>query len=453
MSGFLDLNINQEVTKALGKVGITEPTKIQTSTIPSILENLDIIAQSETGSGKTLAYLLPLIEKVEYEKRENQFIILAPTHELGVQVNNVIQSIKDNSGLNLTSTVIIGNVNIKRQVEALREKPQFVIGSPGRILELIKLKKISAHTVKTVVIDECDRLLDENNIDTVKAVIKTTLKQRQILMFSATISQEVVEIGNTIMKDPKVIKEDENVKVSENIDHVFMVCDRRDKILLLRKIMAALKPMKAIAFINKTDEIEILSSKLKFHGLRADGIHGSFVKNERKKVMDDFKSGKINLMVASDLAARGLDIEGVSHIINIDIPDEPKDYLHRTGRTGRANNKGIAISIVTDEEVPKIKKIENQFNIKIDYVELSHGKVMDARYIPNVTHESPKVETREKSSFENKNNKSEGNMDKFRNNKTNNATESFRKSTNENGGFKGNKSNNKPSFKPKNKQK
>lgn len=380
MTSFLDLKINNEIVKALEKQNIKIPTKIQNSAIPLVLEGADIIGESETGSGKTLAYLLPLMEKVDYEKRENQIIVLTPTHELAIQVNKVIETIRDNSKLNLTSAVIIGNVNIKRQIDNLKEKPQFIIGSPGRILELIKLKKISAHTVKTIVIDECDRLLDENNYETIKAVIKTTLKQRQLLMFSATVTEEVIVKGKELMKEPKIIKEKIASAVNENINHIFMVCDRRDKVLLLRKLMAALKPKKAIAFINKTDEIEILSGKLKYHGLKADGIHGSFVKNERKKVMEDFKSGKINLLVASDLAARGLDIEGVTHIFNIDIPEDPRDYLHRSGRTGRVRNKGMAISIVTEKEIPTIKGFENKFNIKINYKELFYGKLFDGEY-------------------------------------------------------------------------
>lgn len=377
MDNFLQLNISENITKVLNKLRIITPTKIQTSAIPLIMEKNDVVAESETGSGKTLAYLLPLIEKINFEQAQNQFIILTPTHELAIQVNKVLNSINEQGKIGITSTVIIGNVNIKRQIESLKQKPQFIIGSPGRILELIKLKKISAHTVKSIVIDECDRLLDLNNYDTVKAVIKTTLKERQLLMFSATITEEVIEKGRELMKDPKIIKEQSELKVNNNIDHVFLVCDRRDKILVLRKLMAALKPKKAIAFINKTDEVEILTAKLKYHDLKADGIHGEFVKTERKKVMDEFKSGKINLLVASDIAARGLDIQGVTHVINIDIPEDMRDYLHRSGRTGRVKNKGLCISIVTYNEIEFIKKYEKAFGINIALKELYYGRLID----------------------------------------------------------------------------
>lgn len=378
MDNFLKLNISENITKVLNKLRIITPTKIQTSAIPLIMEKNDVIAESETGSGKTLAYLLPLIEKINFEQTQNQFIILTPTHELAIQVNKVLNSLNEQGQIGITSAVIIGNVNIKRQIESLKQKPQFIIGSPGRILELIKLKKISAHTVKAIVIDECDRLLDLNNYDTVKSVIKTTLKERQLLMFSATITEEVIEKGRELMKDPKIIKEQSELKVNNNIDHVFLVCDRRDKTLVLRKLMAALKPKKAIAFINKTDEVEILTAKLKYHDLKADGIHGEFVKTERKKVMDEFKSGKINLLVASDIAARGLDIQGVTHVINIDIPEDMRDYLHRSGRTGRVKNKGLCISIVTYNEIEFIKKYEKAFGINIALKELYYGRLVDA---------------------------------------------------------------------------
>jgi len=206
MENFLELNINAEIIKVLEELKITKPTLIQELSIPKISENMDVIMQSETGSGKTLAYLLPLIERIDYEKRENQFIVLVPTHELALQVNEVLSTLGDKSSLNIKSTVIMGDVNIKRQVEKLKEKPQFVIGSPGRILELIKMKKISAHTVKTIVIDECDKLLDKNNLNIVKDVIKTTLRDRQLVMTSATLTEEALSIGESLMKSPKIIK-------------------------------------------------------------------------------------------------------------------------------------------------------------------------------------------------------------------------------------------------------
>ncbi len=381
MNNFLELKMNSNIITALNEMNITEPTQIQQLSIPEISENLDIMIQSETGSGKTLAYLLPLIEKTNYDKRENQFIVLVPTHELALQVNEVLEKLGVKSGLNIKSTVIMGDVNIKRQVEKLKDKPQFVIGSPGRILELIKLKKITAHTVKTIVIDECDKLLDINNLNVVKDVIKTTLRDRQLIMASATITEETISIGKEIMKSPKLIKCGNSSTINPNITHLYIVCEKRDKILTLRKLMASVKPKKAIAFINKTEEIEILTSKLKFHGLPVDGIHGSFMKNERQKAMSDFKSEKINLLVSSDLTARGLDIDNVTHIFNLDLPEDINTYVHRSGRTARADKTGIVISIVTPLEIAQLKGYSKNLNFTLTEKTLAFGFVDDVKAI------------------------------------------------------------------------
>lgn len=377
MENFLELNINTEIINALDALKIIKPTKIQELSISKIAENKDVIMQSETGSGKTLAYLLPLIERINYDKRENQFIVLVPTHELAVQVNEVLNTLADKSTLNIKSTVIMGDVNIKRQVEKLKDKPQFVIGSPGRILELIKMKKISAHTVKTVVIDECDKLLDKNNLAVVNDVIKTTLRDRQLVMTSATLTEEALNIGKSLMKSPEIVKCNNDSTINTNINNLYIVCDKRDKVLILRKLMASIKPKKAIAFINKTDEIEILASKLKYHGLKVDGIHGSFVKNQRQKTMLDFKSQRINLLISSDLSARGLDIDDVTHIFNVDLPEDINTYVHRSGRTARGDKSGTVISIVSPNEISQLKNYSKKLNFKLTEKTLSHGNIED----------------------------------------------------------------------------
>lgn len=377
MNNFKELITNDVITNALKALKIIAPTPIQAAGIPKIKDGNDVLLESETGSGKTLAYLIPLIDKIDFNTRKNQFIILVPTHELALQVHNVIASLAETSKENITSTVIMGDVNIKRQVDKLKEKPQFVIGSPGRILELIKLKKITAHTIKSIVIDECDKLLDKSNLQVIKAIIKTTLKERQLIMASATITDEVIQIANTLMQNLQMVKCSSSTKINPNIEHLYIVCDRRDKILTLRKLMSSLKPEKAIAFINKSEEIEKLTDKLKFHGVKADSIHGTFVKNERKKSMDDFKSGKINLLISSDLSSRGLDITDVSYIFNIDLPEDINTYVHRSGRTARGKNTGTVISIVTPREIMNIKSFGSKLNINLTEKVLSYGELCD----------------------------------------------------------------------------
>ena len=374
---FEQLGVNESVANGLKKLGIETPTDIQTQIIPLALTNKDIIGRSQTGSGKTLAYLLPLYEKIDINKKEMQIIILAPTHELVMQVYNTINSLSQNSGVNVTAASIIGDANINRQIEKLRLKPHIVVGTPGRILELIKRRKISAHTIKTIIIDEADILLDINNIDGVKAVIKTTQRDRQLQLFSATITDETIATAKVMMKEAELISLEDKNEINSNIEHYYFTCEQRDKIDLLRKLVHAINPQKALVFINRSEDIEITTSKLKYHKLAVEGIHGTNIKEDRKKALGDFRNGKIQLLVASDLASRGLDIEGITHVFNLDVPEKSINYLHRVGRCGRAGNNGIAITLTTERELDHIKHYEKTFDIKIHHKDLFKGEVVD----------------------------------------------------------------------------
>ncbi len=377
---FESMGLIPTLTDALKKENITVPTDIQQRVIPEAIKNKDVIAQSGTGTGKTLAYLLPLFGKLNAELKEMQAIILCPTHELAVQIIRQIERLSQNSEIKLRGTTIIGNVNIDRQIEKLKEKPHIIVGTPGRILELIKKRKISAHTIKTIVIDEADRLVDENNVDNVKAVIKSTLKERQIIACSATVPKPVETTILAQMKDAEVIRIEEKLSVPDTISHMYFLAEKRDKIEVLRKLARILEPQKAIVFVNNQgNEIEIFTSKLKYHGLSAEGIHGTTRKLERKKAMEAFKAGKIQLLIASDIAARGLHIEGVTHIFNIDIPEDVKAYVHRVGRSGRNGNTGTAISVVTHRELEFIKKYEKDLNICIEPKSMYKGVIVEVK--------------------------------------------------------------------------
>ncbi|NFA61972.1 DEAD/DEAH box helicase [Clostridium sporogenes] len=379
MNSFDTLNLNPMLVEGLKKLNINEPTEIQKRAIPLAMENRDIIGQSETGTGKTLAYLLPIFEKVNVEKKEMQTIILAPTHELSMQINNEIKNIASNSNMDVRSMAIIGEANIKRQIEKLKEKPHIIVGSPGRILELIKKKKITAHTVKTIVIDEGDKLLDKNNIKVVKDIIKTTLKERQLMLFSATITESSLNIAKDLMKEAEVIKVKEQNTVNENIKHLYITGEHRERIEVLRKLIASTNPKRAIVFINRNEEIELITLKLQYHKIKAYGIYGAAEKEQRKKALEDFRLGKVQILVSSDLSARGLDIKDVTHIFNLDLPENPKEYLHRVGRTGRASEEGTAISIITEKEKALIRKYEKEFNINIEEKKIYKGTLIDSK--------------------------------------------------------------------------
>lgn len=370
---FESMELNKSLVDALKKVNITVPTEIQSKVIPEAQSNKDLIIQSETGSGKTLAYLLPLFEKIDTLKKEMQAIILVPTHELAIQVERQIEMLSQNSNIKATSTPIIGDVNIQRQIDKLKLKPHIIVGTAGRILELIQKKKISAHTIKTIIIDEADRLLDDSYIEGTKAVIKTTLKERQIVICSASISVRTIERAKLFMKEPLLIKSTPKMQVPDTIEHIYFVAEQRDKIEVLRKLVRMINPQKAIAFCGSGEDIEEATEKLKYHKINADSIHGSNVKMDRKKVMDNFKSGKLQILVATDIAARGLDIEGVTHIINLDIPERSMEYLHRAGRTGRNGKSGMTISIVTDKEIEFIKQYERELQISISPKTMKNG--------------------------------------------------------------------------------
>lgn len=373
---FIELGIQAELVEALAKEGIVQPTEIQKLTIPLILSNRDVAGQSETGSGKTLAYLLPVLQKLDRNKRENQVLILTPTHELALQVQRQIQDLSRHLAATITSAAIIGNVNIARQIEKLKEKPHIIVGSAGRILELIQKRKISAQSLKTIVLDEADQLLDERNIQTVKAVLKTAYKDSQILLFSATLSQDAIGQAAGFLKDPAIQRMTMKATVVPTIIHQHFMCEQRDKLELLRKLVRHLEPARALIFINKTEEIEKTVERLSYHGLDAVAISGASQKENRRQAMADFRTGKTQLLVASDLAARGLDIKNITHIFNLDIPEEPQLYLHRVGRTGRAGQSGMAISLVTQGELPLLHKIENSLKISILLQRLSFGKVI-----------------------------------------------------------------------------
>lgn len=374
---FKEFGLDEAIIKALNEEKIQEANEVQQAVFEAE-ENKDLIVQSETGSGKTLAYLLPIYKKLIPVEKGMQALILVPTHELAMQVNRQVQSLSKNSGYNVQSATIVGDVNINRQVDKLKEKPQIIIGTTGRILELIKKRKITAHTIKTIVIDEADKMLDKNNIEGAKAVMKCCMRDTKIVMFSASMSNDSVEVGQSLLKDPLVIKLTNNKKmvIPKNIDHQYFVVERRDKLEMFRKLANSLNPKKAMVFVNKVSDIEELTQKLKYHNYSAECIHGSNVKKDRKKVIDDFKNNKLQFLIATDIAARGLHFEDVNAIFHISIPENPNDYLHRAGRTGRNGKDGLSVLIVTQKELPLINKYKKEFGIEITPYKISGGKVV-----------------------------------------------------------------------------
>ena len=378
MTTFNDLNLDSNIIEGLKKQGITDPTSIQATAITPAMENKDVIGEAFTGSGKTLAYLLPIFHKIDTSKREMQAIVLAPTHELALQIEAQIKLLAENSSVPVTSFSVIGDVNINNQIKKLKEiKPHIIVGSTGRILDLIRKKKITAHTIKTIVIDEGDNLLDPKRAQITKDIIKTTMRDRQLLVFSASIKPETLLTCERLMKEPVIIKSEEKAEMNPNIEHMLFVCDRRDKFETLRKIIVAAKPEKAIIFVNSNEDIEMTTAKLNFHSKDCFAMNGHISKEDRKLAIESFRNGKIKILVSSDVTARGLDVEGVTHIFHLDLPLKVNEYLHRAGRTARGNNTGVSIAIATVKQLNIIKKYEKEFNIKFEEKEAFGGKILD----------------------------------------------------------------------------
>ena len=377
-NSFNELNINNSIVVGLEKQNITIPTGIQETAIPFALENKDIIAEAHTGTGKTLAFLIPIFEKINVEKREMQAIILAPTHELVVQIESQIKLLSTNSGINVTSLSIMGESNIEKQIKKLKEvKPHIIVGSPGRILDLIKKKKITAHTIKTIVLDEADNLLSKNKPVIIKDIIKSTMKDRQLMFFSASINKETLNLAKTLVKDVEIIKIENKSEINPKIEHICILGSLRDRFENLRKLLAAEQPQRAIVFVNNNTDLRQINKKLQYHKVKSTAIYGNASKEERQRALDAFRRGKCNVLVSSDLSARGLDIPEVSHIISLDFPVNPDEYLHRAGRTARGNNSGVSVCLITNKDIEILQSYEKAFDIEFTVKKLYGGKLMD----------------------------------------------------------------------------
>lgn len=366
---FQALNLSEELVNALGKQAITSPMPIQSLVIPHALEGKDLIAQAHTGSGKTLAFVLPLFEKIDPSLKQSQAMILAPTHELVVQINEQIKLLAQNSGRAVTTAIIMGGMDMEKQIKNLKTKPHVIVGSSGRILDLIRKKKLTAHTIKSLIIDEADNLLDKNQCEDVQAIIKTLQRDTQIMLFSATVNPNTVKVAQGFTKDALLLNACEETILNPAITHTYVVSEKRKKFDMLRKLLNTTGATKSLIFVNNIHEVEVVLNKLLYHKKLAGGLYGKQNKQQRQQVLANFRKGKINVLVSSDISARGLDIPDITHVFNLDLPPSAHDYLHRAGRTARGTRSGDAVSILTPGEQRVVKEYEKQLGITISPLE------------------------------------------------------------------------------------
>lgn len=368
-------NLKPFLQETWKKSGFQDPTAIQEEAIPFILEGKDLLAESPTGTGKTLAYLLPLLNKIDPNLQSLQAVVLASSQELVMQVYQEFQKWAEGSGIRGTS--IIGGANTKRQLEKLKKRPHIIFATPGRLLELIKQKKVKMHEVKMIVLDEGDQLLIPEHLTTVQSIVKSTMSDRQVVLFSATMKAATEQLAKGLTNEPEVLRiEKDEVASSGEVEHIYFLCEQRDKIKLLEKIVR-LENSKSLAFINDIGEIQILKEKLHFKELSIGILHSDLKKLERQAALKAFRDGKMNMLIATDVAARGLDIQGVTHVVQIDFPKDITQYVHRAGRTGRMGANGIVISLVTDREERELKRFCRELNLELHKRIFYKGKISE----------------------------------------------------------------------------
>ncbi|WP_242785339.1 DEAD/DEAH box helicase [Bacillus cereus] len=364
MTTFRELGLSDSLLQSVESMGFEEATPIQAETIPHALQGKDIIGQAQTGTGKTAAFGLPLLDKVDTHKESVQGIVIAPTRELAIQVGEELYKIGKHKRVRILP--IYGGQDINRQIRALKKHPHIIVGTPGRILDHINRKTLRLQNVETVVLDEADEMLNMGFIEDIEAILTDVPETHQTLLFSATMPDPIRRIAERFMTEPQHIKVKAKEVTMPNIQQFYLEVQEKKKFDVLTRLLDIQSPELAIVFGRTKRRVDELSEALNLRGYAAEGIHGDLTQAKRMSVLRKFKEGSIEVLVATDVAARGLDISGVTHVYNFDIPQDPESYVHRIGRTGRAGKKGIAMLFVTPRESGQLKNIERTTKRKMD---------------------------------------------------------------------------------------
>ncbi|MBT4555218.1 MAG: DEAD/DEAH box helicase, partial [Candidatus Marinimicrobia bacterium] len=358
MSTFENFNLHPQILTAIKELGFEQPTPIQVETIPLLLSsNQDIIATAQTGTGKTAAFGLPAIQLTKVENKSTQTIILCPTRELCVQITrDLISYSKFMKGVNVLA--VYGGAKIDTQIRALKKGAQIVVGTPGRTRDLINRKKLFVENIERVILDEADEMLTMGFKEELDAILENTPADKQTLLFSATMSKKVLDITKRNMRNPVEIAVARMNLGAENVEHVNYMVQAKDKYEVLKRVADMNTNIYGIVFCRTRRETKEIANKLMHDGYNADAIHGDLSQGQRDEVMGKFRKRSLQILVATDVAARGLDVNDLTHIVNYNLPDDPEVYVHRSGRTGRAGKSGISIAIIHSRDMRKIKEIE-----------------------------------------------------------------------------------------------
>ena len=366
MSSFYQLGLSKHVTESILNMGFEEATPIQEKTIPIALEGRDLIGQAHTGTGKTAAFGIPMVERFSGAIEQLQGLVITPTRELAVQVAEELNRIGQVKGIR--TLPVYGGQDIIRQIRALKKKPHIIVGTPGRLMDHMRRKTIRLEEIKTVVLDEADEMLNMGFVEDIEFILGEIPQQRQTLLFSATLAKPIQDLAQRFMNSPEYVGIKAKGITVPSIDQSYIEVHEKQKFEVLSILLDIQSPELAIVFGRTKRRVDELYEALNKRGYSAEGIHGDLTQSKRESVLRQFREGTIEVLVATDVAARGLDISGVTHVYNFDIPQDPESYVHRIGRTGRAGKKGEAITFVTPREINHLRLIERLTKHRINRI-------------------------------------------------------------------------------------
>jgi len=374
MNLFSESNLSPEIIKAVGELGYESPTEIQKQTIPFILSDIrDLIALAQTGTGKTAAFSLPILDMIDDTSRKIQLLVLAPTRELALQIAKDIKNYTKYLP-NVKTTAVYGGSSITDQIRNLREKPQIIVGTPGRVIDLINRKALDFSQIHWLVLDEADEMLSMGFKDDLETILSETPETKQTLLFSATMNKEVERISKNYLTNPHRISVGSINAVKKNIKHEYYVVNYRQKKEALKRLIDANPNQYSIIFCRTKMETQDVADFLMQNGYAADALHGDLSQAQRDTVMKKFRLKNIDILVATDVAARGLDVNSLTHVIHYSLPDDPEVFVHRSGRTGRAGKDGISMALIKPEETRKLSQIKGQTKIEIVEKQIPKGE-------------------------------------------------------------------------------
>jgi ATP-dependent RNA helicase DeaD len=384
MNLFSEIGLKGEILDAISELGFKEPTPIQEKTIPHLLNNKqDLVGLAQTGTGKTAAFGLPIIQQIDSNENHIQSLILCPTRELCLQITKDLKNYSKYIG-NIGVVPIYGGASASEQIKQLKNKTHIVVGTPGRVLDLLNRKKLKISQINTLVLDEADEMLSMGFKDDLDTILANTSSEKQALLFSATMPKAIADIARKYMHRPIEISVSKKNIGAENVDHLYYLIHARDRYYALKRIADINPNIYGIVFCRTRRETKEVADKMMQDGYNADALHGDLSQAQRDHVMKKFRLKHLNMLVATDVAARGLDVHDLTHIINYNLPDDPEVYIHRTGRTGRAGKKGIAVTLIHLKEKSKLKAIEKMVGKSFDRKMIPTGKEVCEKQLFNL---------------------------------------------------------------------